>query len=239
MMDIAGKLRRLQVRLGSAALRSGRRAEDILLVAVTKTHPPELVDQALALGIRHIGENRVQEAVLKLPLLQQPYEGFHYIGHLQTNKVRQLLGLKPWLIHAVDSLHLAQALSRGCVDLGRTQDILLQVNVSGEASKAGFAAAEMIEAAARIAQLPQLQIRGLMTIGRLTDNPEDNRAVFRQLRELSGAIADEQLPGVEMRWLSMGMSDDFPVAIEEGANLVRLGSAIFGARVAGQWTVGG
>jgi pyridoxal phosphate enzyme (YggS family) len=230
MADIKHNIRMVKDKIERTALRIGRNPEQIRLVAVTKTHPPELVNLALRAGIRHFGENKVQEAVQKLPSVTEPYEGFHFIGHLQTNKVKALLKLNPCLIHSVDSYHLAQAIFRACKAENRTQPILLEVNTSGESSKYGMEPAQVTELVRQIIKLPNLMVQGLMTIGRLSDNPEDSRQDFRLLKRLFDELAGLNIPKLDMIWLSMGMTSDFEIAIEEGANLVRIGSAIFGAR---------
>jgi pyridoxal phosphate enzyme (YggS family) len=223
-------LRLVQKRINAAAKLVGRKSEDILLVAVTKTQSVETVNEALRLGIKHFGENKVQEAIAKLPLLTKPYDGFHFIGHLQTNKVKALLKLEPYLIHSVDSLHLATEINQILAGTGRQQDILLQVNTSGEPSKSGCEPDDLLPLAIEAAKLPNLSIKGLMTIGRLSDKAEDSRQDFQLLKELSMELKALELPEVEMQWLSMGMTSDFEIAIEEGANLVRIGSALFGER---------
>lgn len=208
----------------------GRATDDYTLVAVTKTHPPEMMETALQCGIEHIGENKVQEAMRKIPMLSQPYVGFHYIGHLQSNKINNLLSLKPILIHSVDSLYIAQQLNRALGNRNLTQDILIQVNTTEEASKSGVSFTNAEDMVWQIAALPCLRIRGLMTIGKMSIDPEKTRPFFRQLKQLSDNISTLDIPGVEMRYLSMGMSDDYLVALEEGSNMLRLGSVLFGAR---------
>jgi len=174
--------------------------DDATIVAVTKTHPVESVEEALRAGIAHIGENKVQEALRKIPMLREPYDGFHFIGHLQSNKINNLLTLKPALIQSVDSLYIAQKLN---ASLGRKN---------------------------QIAALPCLRVKGLMTIGLMSIDAEKTRPYFTMLRELFERFGKLEIPGVEMRYLSMGMSDDYLVALEEGSNMLRLGSALFGAR---------
>ena len=188
------------------------------MVAVAKGFPPEAVREAYAAGLRHFGENRVQEAAAKRPLLADLDITWHLVGHLQTNKVKKALQLFD-IVHSLDSLPLAQELSR------RAQGplpVLLEVNVAGEASKFGLAPEQVPAAAQAIARLPHLELVGLMTVAPMASDPEEVRPVFRRLRELAQALG---LPH-----LSMGMSDDFEVAVEEGATMVRLGRAIFGPR---------
>lgn len=206
-----------------------RRLEDIVLIAVTKTQPVEAVEMALQSGIQNFGENKVQEAMRKVPMLRVPYRGFHFIGHLQTNKINQLLSLKPCLIQSVDSLHLAQNLHLALGRTNRTQEILVQINSSKESTKSGFDFEEAEAAILQIASYPTLKIRGLMTIG-LLGEPELSRPLFAKMKELFDHLQAVDIPGVEMRYLSMGMSHDYLIALQEGANMIRIGSAIFGAR---------
>lgn len=217
---IGANLARVHDRIAAAAERAGRSPAGVRLVGVSKTFPAGAVLAAVRRGLADVGENRVQEAAPKAAAVAAAGERprWHLIGHLQTNKVKQALDLFD-VIQSVDSLNLAEALSR------RAQsplDILLEVNVAAEASKTGFSSDEVPAAAERVAALPQLAVRGLMTVAPLTDDPEDVRPVFRRLRQLSEALG---LPE-----LSMGMSGDYEVAVEEGATIVRIGRAIFGAR---------
>ncbi len=220
----------LRQRIGQAAKRTGKAAGDILLVAVTKTHPAEEIDIALRCGIQHIGENKIQDAASKLPLLKEAYQGFHFIGHLQSNKINALLKLNPVLIQSVDSYPLAEKLDKALHKSGKVQSILLQVNTTAEKSKSGMEPDVLFETAEKIAMLPNIRITGLMTIGKQVAEPEEGRIYFTRLRELFVQMQAKQIPNVRMQWLSMGMTDDFEIAIEEGANLIRIGSAIFGAR---------
>lgn len=219
----------------------GRDPEDAILVAVTKTHPVEAIEAALEAGLGHFGENKVQEAQRKVPFITRPYEGFHFIGHLQTNKIKALLELKPCLIHSIDSLYLAESLNAALARFNRVQDILVQVNTTQEASKSGVDLSNAIEMVGQISQLPFLRVKGLMTIGLMSIDAERTRPHFQKLKQVfdqiktmieegSFASGDPGSSAVEMRWLSMGMSDDFLVALEEGSNMLRLGSVLFGAR---------
>jgi len=230
MPSIADNLNRVREKIEQTLQRCGRTGSEVTLVAVTKTHSVETVDEALSLGIRHIGENKVQEALRKIPMLSQPYDGFHFIGHLQSNKINNLLSLKPVLIQSVDSLHIAQKLNRSLGNKNLTQDILVQVNTTAETSKSGVSLANAEEMLWQIAALPCLRVRGLMTIGLMSIDAERTRPYFRQLRELRDKIGRQNIPGVELDYLSMGMSDDFEVALEEGSNMLRLGSVLFGQR---------
>ncbi|MCC7353436.1 MAG: YggS family pyridoxal phosphate-dependent enzyme [Anaerolineae bacterium] len=230
-------LARVQERIAAAARRAGRAPAGVTLVAVTKTHPPEVVEAAYLAGLRHFGENRVEEAAPKIEavaawLVGQKLEAdppaWHMIGHMQSRKAEDAVG--PYaLIHSVDSLKLARRLDRFASETGRRLPILLEINVSGEASKYGFTPAEVAAALAEIVALPSLHVQGLMTMAPIVADPEETRPVFRALRALRDDLA-RRFPQMDGRHLSMGMTDDFEVAIEEGATIVRVGRAIFGER---------
>ncbi|RRR74514.1 MAG: YggS family pyridoxal phosphate-dependent enzyme [Candidatus Viridilinea halotolerans] len=236
---ITANLCALREQMAAAALQAGRDPADVTLVAVTKTHPPEVVAAAVAAGMRDLGENRVQEALGKIAALAHlaPPPAWHLIGHLQRNKAK-LAAEHFALVHSIDSLRLAAALAR-YVPSGRRLPILLQCNVSGETSKEGFTLAggarnqaaldALLPQLEAILALPSLEVRGLMTIAPFTDDPEAARPHFRALRELRDTLA-QRFPQATWRELSMGMSDDFAVAIAEGATIVRVGRAIFGSR---------
>ncbi|PKN71905.1 MAG: YggS family pyridoxal phosphate-dependent enzyme [Candidatus Cloacimonetes bacterium HGW-Cloacimonetes-3] len=211
----------------------GRQEEEIILLAVTKTQTVDAIEAALKFGISHFGENKVQEAMRKLPLIQTPYEGFHFIGHLQSNKINQLLSLKPYLIHSVDSVYIAQKLHLALGRTNRFQDILIQVNISEEATKSGVSFSNAIQYVEEISRYSTLCIRGLMTIGKV-GKPEASRPLFAQMKTLFDTIKKLDLPNVQMDYLSMGMSHDYLIALDEGANLLRIGSAIFGQRSYGE-----
>lgn len=230
MPTLVDNVKAVQASLKEKLAQLGREAEEVLVVAVTKTHPVETIDSALRAGIKHFGENKVQEARRKLPFITEPYDGFHYIGRLQTNKINALLELEPILIHSIDSLNLAQNLNKRCEARGRVQDILVQVNTTDEQSKSGCEPEEAIELVQQISTLPNLRVKGLMTIGLMSDDAEKTRPSFRMLKELFDELKNKEDAGYEMRWLSMGMSGDYLTAIEEGANIVRLGSVLFGER---------
>ncbi|HEY7022398.1 MAG TPA: YggS family pyridoxal phosphate-dependent enzyme [Ktedonobacterales bacterium] len=227
------RLRSLRDRIGEATAHANREPDDIQLVAVSKTVPVEVLLDAYALGLRVFGENRVQEAQEKIAALALPDIRWELIGHLQTNKANRAAELFA-RVQSVDSVRLAEALSARAVALGKTLPVLLEVNVADEASKSGFASEETLAAARAIANLPGLRPEGLMTIAPLVDDPEGVRLVFRTLRELRDQLREAIPLGDNGGWpeLSMGMSDDFAVAIEEGATLIRLGRALFGARPA-------
>ena len=226
-MNLQRNIEHIRNQLNKQLQELNRQPDSVLIVAVTKTHPGEAVEAALKAGITDFGENKVQEAMRKVPLLSVPYRGFHFIGHLQTNKINQLLSLKPCLIHSVDSLYLAESLHLALGRSNRTQDILIQINSSQESSKSGFSFNEAEEAIRHISAYNTLKIKGLMTIGQLGE-PELSRPLFASMYQLYQELQD--LPGVEMQYLSMGMSHDYLIAVQEGANLVRIGSAIFGER---------
>jgi pyridoxal phosphate enzyme (YggS family) len=220
MDDIRANIERVGERFAGAAQRGGRRAEDVLLIAVSKTVDVERIQQAVAGGIRALGENRVQEAKEKVAVLGRPVP-WHLIGHLQTNKVKDALELFD-VIHSIDRLEVARACDRRAGATGRVVEALIEVNVAGEASKGGFAPGEVTAALEAVAKLDHLRIKGLMAIPPAVERPEDARPWFRELR----ALAERH----GLKELSMGMSADFEVAIEEGATMVRVGTAIFGAR---------
>jgi PLP dependent protein len=230
---IAENAQRVRERIAEAAVRAGRKASDITLVAVTKTFPVETVLDGYAAGLRHFGENRVQEAADKIPqvLTKAPQAHWHLIGHLQRNKVRQAVELFS-LIHSVDSLRLAEAISQRGAAQGKRMPVLLEVNLSGEDTKSGYRLAADLSPFFReveqIARLPGVLLQGLMTIAAYSPRAEDTRPVFERLRGLRADLAVRI--GGEWPHLSMGMSADYGVAIEEGATLVRVGTAIFGER---------
>ena len=215
-------------RAAEAARRSGRPPEAVTIIAVSKTRPAAEIREVLAAGITHLGENRVQELKEKWPFFQEGVS-WDLIGSLQTNKVKSALEMAH-LIHSVDRESLADELARVCELRGRPCSVLVEVNVSGEMSKHGVSPEGLEPLLRQISRLGNLRVEGLMTMAPLSDNPEDARPHFRRLREWARRMSELGLPGVEMRHLSMGMSGDYAVAIEEGATLVRIGTALFGAR---------
>jgi hypothetical protein len=225
-MTVRENLQLVQERIEKAAQRSGRNLEEITLVAVTKTVEASRILEAIEAGIHHIGENKVQEAYTKVKEIGNRVT-WHMIGHLQTNKVKQALELFQ-LIHSVDSLKLAKELSEKAEARKQRVEILIQVNVAREESKFGFPLEGVEENIREIVLLPGLSVKGLMTIPPLTEDPSSVRPYFKKLRELSEGL--QNIPQIEMRFLSMGMTNDFEIAIEEGANMVRIGTAIFGPR---------
>lgn len=220
MSDLAANLQAVEARIAAAARRGGRDPGAVTLVGVSKTVPPERVNQAVAEGLTILGESKVQEARAKIPLVSSRAR-WHLIGHLQSNKARDAVQLFE-LIHSVDSLKLAGELDKWAERAGKTQPILLEVNVSGEKTKYGFAPEQVAGALEQLAGFSRLEPRGLMTIAPYLEDPKAVRPYFRRLRELAERL--------ELPELSMGMSHDFEVAIEEGATLVRVGTAIFGER---------
>ena len=229
-MELQANIARVQERIAAACNRSGRRTEDVKLVAVSKTVSPDKIRQAYGAGLRDFGENRVQEASEKRPALSDLTVTWHLIGHLQTNKARPARELFHW-IHSVDSLRLAAKLDKAALCSGDRLRIMLEVNLGDESTKFGARESEVIELAGQVCQFETLELRGLMTVPPFFDDPERVRPIFRRLRELAGKIESTHAPNVSMKDLSMGMSHDFEVAIEEGATIVRVGTAIFGDRL--------
>jgi pyridoxal phosphate enzyme (YggS family) len=218
---------RVLERIARAAARSGRSFGSVRLVAVSKTHPVERVAEAFEAGLRVFGENYVQEAEEKVRAF--PGAEWHLIGKLQSNKVKKAVSLFGW-IQAVDSLRLLADVSRRCVEAGKTLPVLIEVNLAGEGSKAGVPPEELADLLSAAAGLPGVRVRGLMAIPPMTEDPEESRPYFVRLRELLGRHASLGEAAGGMTELSMGMSSDFEAAIEEGATMVRVGTAIFGSR---------
>ncbi len=231
-MSIAQNLARVRQRFAIAAGRAGRQPEDIALMAVSKTFPPERIREAYGAGLRLFGENRVQEFAEKIDALRDLHDAeWHLIGHLQTNKAAKAAELFT-AADSVDSLRLAQKLNASAQQLGKKLTVLIEINVGGEAAKSGLApeSLELDELLLAAPELANLDFCGLMTVPPFSDDPNLARPYFRKLRELRDQIATRELPSVEMNVLSMGMSHDFEVAIEEGSTCVRVGTAIFGER---------
>ena len=224
------KLESIRERIRTAAEKCGRDPAHIRMVAVSKTHPAETVRKAAEIGgITLLGENYIQEARDKIDALSDLDLTWHFIGHLQSNKAKIAVGLFD-LIHSVDSVKLARELSRQAAKIGKTQQILVQVNIGQEESKSGTMVHTALDLVHQMAALDHIRVRGLMTIPPFFDSPERVRPFFSALRQLRDKIAAENIPGVCMAELSMGMTGDFEAAIEEGATLVRIGTAIFGSR---------
>lgn len=228
-MGIEGNLETVKRSIEKAAAVSGRKLEDIKLVAVTKTLLPEKIREAAALGVTCVGENRVQEMLDKYQSLNDLPLEWHMIGHLQRNKVKYIID-KVALIHSVDTIELAEEINKRAGQAGKRADVLLQVNVSGEESKFGMDPGRVFDFLERAQGLENVHIRGLMTIAPYTDKPEETRPVFARLKAIFEEIKAAKPTGVDMDYLSMGMTGDYVIAIEEGANIVRIGTGIFGPR---------
>lgn len=230
-MKIKENIAELNRRIEIAAEKTNRSRDKIKLIAVTKTHPVPKIEEALDCNLQFIGENKVQEAEEKIPKLQGKYEEFHFIGHLQSNKIKKLIPLKPALIHSIDKFSTAKKLNNYIIKQQLSvQDILVQVNTSGEESKFGINPQDTEALIEKISQLSHLQIKGLMTIGLFTDDEKKIRQCFQILKEKFEEFKKKTWKNVQMKYLSMGMTNDFEIAIEEGANMIRVGTAIFGAR---------
>jgi PLP dependent protein len=227
-MDIRHNLDQIHNRINAACVRAGRNPDSVRLIAVSKTKPAAMIEEAAAAGQRLFGESYVQEMVTKVGEVRATVE-WHFIGALQTNKVKYLRG-QVALIHSLDRLSLAEEIDRQWGKIGAPADVLVQVNLGDELTKAGAGEEDLADLVRRAAALSHLRIRGLMALPPYFDDPEEVRPYFRRLRELAGMIENLALSGVAMTELSMGMSHDFEVAIEEGATLVRVGTAIFGER---------
>ena len=227
-MTISDNLSHINKRIRAAAEKAGRDPASVRLVAVSKTRPTEDIVAAFQAGQTVFGENYIQELVPKLVEVTEAVQ-WHFIGHLQSNKVKYIAG-QVALIHSVDRISLAEEIDRQWGKLGKTCAVLIQVNISGEETKSGTTEAGAIQLVRECALLPNIRVRGLMTMPPFFDDPDAARPYFAELRRLAEAIAAQQITGVEMVELSMGMSGDFEAAIQEGATLVRVGTAIFGER---------
>ena len=228
--DIAGNIAQVKDRIAAACQRAGRRPEDVRLIAISKTVPPERIREAYEAGLRDFGENRVQEAAAKRPALSDLTATWHLVGHLQSNKAKPARDLFHW-VQSVDSVRLGERLDHGAACRGDRLQVLIEVNLGGEETKSGVNENEVLPLVESLGRLKTLEVRGLMTIPPFFEDPGQTRPYFRRLRHLAEEVAKKNLPGVAMHELSMGMSHDFEVAIEEGATMVRVGTAIFGARV--------
>ena len=226
-MSIADNLSKIEKKLTHAAEKSGRKRSDILLLAVSKTIDVPHIKQAVELGCKELGENRVQEIMAKYDEL--PGVKWHLIGHLQTNKVKYIVD-KVALIHSVDSLKLGEEISKRCAAAGRVMDILVEVNMAGEESKSGVSPENAKQLCRELSALSNICIKGLMTVAPYDPVPENNRVYFKQMKKLFDDIKAENYPNTDMQHLSMGMTNDYEVAVEEGADIVRIGTGIFGAR---------
>ena len=228
-MSIAENVARIKAEMAAAAMAAGRDPKEILLCAATKMNDADAVRQAIAAGVDCCGENRVQELTQKLS--QNAYDGapVHFIGHLQTNKVKQVVG-KVSLIHSVDSLRLLEAVNKEAAKQGITQDILLEINIGSEESKSGFTKEEALETVEKIGAFSNIRVRGLMAIPPICQNSTDNHKFFQEMCNLAVDIKRKNSDNVSVEILSMGMSDDFTDAIACGSTMIRVGTAIFGAR---------
>ena len=225
---ISERIVEVKRRIDDACRRVGRNPDEVTLIAVSKTRPIDELLEAYHAGALHFGENKVQELVDKIPQMPSGIH-WHMIGHLQRNKVKYIVG-KTAFIHSVDSLRLAEEISKEAVKQNVTVQLLIEVNVAQEESKFGVSVDETSEIAREIAKLPGVQLKGLMTIAPYTENAEDNRLYFRKLKQLSVDIRNKSIDNVSMDVLSMGMTGDYEVAVEEGATCVRVGTGIFGER---------
>ena len=226
-MGLKENFKRITGEIRETEKKCGREAGSVRLIAVSKTKPVEMLEEAWALGQRVFGENHVQEIVEKKKA--HPEYEFHMIGHLQRNKVRSVVG-RVSLIHSVDSVRLAEEISKESIKKGIVTDILLEVNAAHEESKYGFSPEELPEQAKLIAAFPGIHITGLMTVAPNAADPEENRPVFRRIAQLAVDIRAQNVDNIDMYELSMGMTNDFHIAIEEGATMIRVGTALFGAR---------
>jgi PLP dependent protein len=227
---IAQNIAHIESRITTACQRAGRSRAEVTLIAVSKTVEPERISAALAAGVKVLGENRVQEALTKMPEITQPDVQWHLIGHLQSNKARKAVESFA-AIHTVDTFKLAERLSASAGELGKRLPVFIEVNLGDEPSKAGVTEAEVLPLCEQVARLPHLALQGLMAVPPFLDNPDQVRPYFRRLRQLRDAAVAAGVVAASFNQLSMGMSNDFEVAIEEGATCVRIGSALFGARL--------
>lgn len=221
-------LEQVEKKIEEACKRAGRDRQEVTLISVSKTKPIEMLKEAYDAGSRDFGENKVQEMMDKYEEMPKDIH-WHMIGHLQRNKVKYLMG-KSYLIHSVDSMRLAEEISKQSVKHEVTTDILIEVNIAQEETKFGTSREEAIRLVEEAAKLPNIHICGLMTIAPYVENPEDNRKYFKQIKELAVDIQEKNIDNVDMRILSMGMTGDYEVAIEEGSTMVRVGTGIFGER---------
>jgi len=228
--SLTEKLSGIKRRMADSLVRSEKPNRVVKLIAVSKTFPAETIIQALDSGLRSFGENRVQEIQSKFELLSDRNIEWHFIGHLQTNKVKKLLEVPVSCIHSLDRLELGVELDRQLQKLGKSRDVLVEVNTSREASKDGVSPDKLEELVRELSGMGSLNVKGLMTIGALSRDADVIRQCFVRLRECSSQIRNLGLAGIEMDELSMGMSGDFEIAIEEGATMIRIGSALFGER---------
>ena len=228
MSSIKENIENINAKIEAACQRSGRKREEVLFLVVSKTIDVPRIKEAVACGMTSLGENKVQEIMDKYEPMGEGIK-WHLIGHLQTNKVKYVVG-RATLIHSVDSLHLAEAIEKESEKKNLVSDILIEVNVACEESKFGLKTDEVEKLVRDVAKLPHLRVKGLMTIAPFVENAEENRNIFRELKALSVDIAAKNIDNISMDILSMGMTGDYEVAVEEGATLVRVGTGIFGER---------
>lgn len=221
-------LKDVEARVVAACERAGRKREDVTLIAVSKTKPVEMIREIMECGVVDFGENKVQEMCSKMEVITEPLH-WHLIGHLQRNKVKYIVD-KAYLIHSVDSVRLAQEIQKEAQKHNVTCNVLVEINIGGEETKSGVPKEEAMELVKEIASLSNVKVKGLMTIAPPVEHPEDARGYFKEMKAVFEEIKAASIPNVEMKELSMGMTGDFEVAIEEGATMVRVGTAIFGAR---------
>ena len=227
-MSITENLSMVESKIAAACKRAGREIDELKLIAVSKTHPVEAIREAIEYGINSFGENRVQELREKTEIIKDNLD-WHLIGHLQTNKVKYVVG-KVSLIHSLENIRLAEALDKEATKLGITVDVLAEINVAKEASKFGVNPEDAENFIREVSKFPNINIKGLMTVAPYTDISEENRKYFRQLKKIMVDLNSKNIHNVSMNVLSMGMTGDYEVAIEEGATLVRVGTGIFGSR---------
>ena len=226
--ELRNNLESVRDSIDRAAARAGRNPEDVLLLPVTKTLGADVVEQAWQLGIRQVGENKVQEILSKKEVMGEKMQ-FHMIGHLQRNKVHQVLD-KVCLIHSVDSVRLAEEINREAEKKGLTARILLELNVAREESKYGILEEDLDALLQNLARFQHIRVEGLMTVAPFVENPEENRKIFRRMREIFIYIRQKKVNNIYMQILSMGMTNDYEIAVEEGATIVRVGTGLFGHR---------
>ena len=227
-MLVTENLKNVEEKIAQACLRSGRSQDEVTLIAVSKTKPVEMMQEAIAYGITTFGENKVQEITEKQKVLTQPLN-WHMIGHLQTNKVKYIVD-KVALVHSVDSVKLARQISKEALKHKIQVPVLIQVNLAREETKSGFMEEELFGALEEISRLPGVLVQGLMQIAPFVENPENNRVYFRRMRQLFVDIKEKNFDNIAMNILSMGMTNDYQVAVEEGSTMVRVGTGIFGER---------
>ncbi|QXM05843.1 YggS family pyridoxal phosphate-dependent enzyme [Crassaminicella indica] len=227
MSYIEKNIKDLREEINETCRKIGRNPEEIQLIAVTKTVDPERINEAIHAGVEHIGENKVQEIMEKYDVVSNVH--WHMIGHLQTNKVKYIID-KVKLIHSLDRISLAEEINKRAKKHNKIMDVLVQVNVANEETKFGLASNEVLEFFEKIQIFEHIRVRGLMTIAPYEENPENVRKYFKKLKEIFETIKIKGFPRVDMKYLSMGMTNDFKVAIEEGSNMIRVGTGIFGRR---------